>query len=63
MLTIGTGLGLMSLSVLIADFVTIHFSQKKEIYKKVKNINLDDLNDDSLLIVRVWFNIHKIILS
>ena len=63
MLTIGTGLGLMSLSVLIADFVTIHFSQKKEIYKKVKNINLDDSNDDSLLIVRVWFNIHKIILS
>jgi hypothetical protein len=53
MLTIGTGLGLMSLSVLIADFVTIHFSQKKEIYKKVKNINLDDSNDDSLLIVRV----------
>jgi hypothetical protein len=53
MLTIGTGFGLMSLSVLIADFVTSHFSQKKDIFKKVKNMNLYDSKDDSLLIVRI----------
>ncbi len=53
MLTIGTGFGLMSLSVLIADFVTSHFSQKKDIYKKVKNMNLYESENDTLLIVRI----------
>ena len=42
MLTIGTGFGLMSLSVIIADCVMLYCTKNKSLYQKIKEINVKD---------------------
>ena len=39
MISIGAGLSLMSLSVLIADCVLLNFTNKKKIYQKLKELD------------------------
>jgi hypothetical protein len=41
-LTTGAGIGLMSISVLIADFVLLHFTDKRKFFQKVKELNADE---------------------
>lgn len=44
MMTIGTGFGLMSISVLIADCVMLHCTKKRKYFQKVKEIDLNFAN-------------------
>lgn len=44
MMTIGAGLGLMSISVLIADCVMLHCTKKRKYFQKVKEIDLNFVN-------------------
>lgn len=48
LLTIGAGLGLMSLSVVVADCVMLHCTKKKKLYQQVKEleVNKDDIGDE-----------------
>lgn len=39
MITIGAGLGLMSISVLVADCVLLNFTQKKKLFHKLKELD------------------------
>ncbi len=43
MLTIGAGVGLMSISVVIADCVLLNFTQKKKIFQKLKELDVKDV--------------------
>lgn len=49
MMTIGTGFGLMSISVIVADCVMLHCTKKKSLYQKIKEFDLKEketsLND------------------
>lgn len=45
-LTIGAGIGLMSISVLIADFTLLHCTKKKKIYAKIKEITPSEDNNE-----------------
>ena len=40
--TLGAGIGLMSISVLIADFVLLHFTDKRKFFQKVKELKATD---------------------
>ena len=42
MLTIGAGIGLMSISVLIADCVLLHFTKEKKLFQKMKEIDVKE---------------------
>lgn len=49
MMTIGTGFGLMSISVIVADCVMLHCTKKKDLYQKIKEFDLKEKganNDD-----------------
>ena len=50
MITIGAGLGLMSLSVLVADCVLLNFTNKKKLYQKLKELDAKEhlKNPDNL---------------
>jgi hypothetical protein len=39
---VGTGFGLMSLSVLIADCVLLHCTKNKNIYQRIKELELNE---------------------
>ena len=41
-LTIGAGFGLLSISVIIADFVMLHCAKNKSLYQKIKELDLKD---------------------
>ena len=45
-LTIGAGIGLMSISGLIADFTLLHCTKKKKIYQKIKEISPHEVDDE-----------------
>ncbi len=40
--TIGAGIGLMSISVLIADCVLLHFTEKRKFFQRVKELDAKD---------------------
>lgn len=42
MMTIGTGFGLMSISVIVADCVMLHCTKKKSLYQKIKEFDLKE---------------------
>jgi len=49
MLTIGAGIGLMSISVIVADCVMLHCTKDKKLYQQVKEIKVDDsINVESI---------------
>lgn len=47
MTTIGSGLGLMGISVVFADCIMRNFSKKKEIFQKMKEIDMKEIAKDN----------------
>lgn len=45
MLTIGAGLGLMSLSVVVGDCVLLNCTKNKKLYQKMKDLDLQSKKD------------------
>lgn len=45
MMTIGAGLGLMSISVIVADCVMLHCTKEKMLYQKIKEYDLNKETD------------------
>lgn len=56
MLTIGAGFGLMSISVLVADCVMLHFTKDRKLFQKMKELEIDD---DNLKLVENIVNHNK----
>ncbi len=48
-LTIGAGIGLMSISGLIADFTLLNCTKKKKIYQKIKEISPSEVETDAVV--------------
>ena len=44
-LTVGSGIGLMSLSVIFADCVMLHCTKDRKLFKKVKVVRIDEKMD------------------
>ena len=60
-LTIGAGIGLMSISVLIADFTLLHCTKKKKFYQKIKEITPAEDENEETETVRLWQNAKSIL--
>ena len=45
LLSIGSGLGLLSVATIIADFILLNFTPKRKYYKKVKEYDCDENED------------------
>jgi P2X purinoceptor 4 len=45
MLTIGAGVGLMSMSVLIADCVMLYCTKEKKLFKQMKSLAIDSVSN------------------
>ncbi|RNA03750.1 P2X purinoceptor 4, partial [Brachionus plicatilis] len=48
MLTIGAGIGLMSISVILADCVLLNFTKKKRFYQEIKELDVDSMLNTNL---------------
>jgi hypothetical protein len=46
MLTIGAGVGLMSISVIVADCVLLNLTEKKKIFQKLKELDVKELHNE-----------------
>ena len=44
LINLGTGFGLMSISVLIADCVLLNFTNKKNLFKRLKELDIQNNN-------------------
>lgn len=53
MLTIGAGIGLMSISVILADCVLLNFTKKKKLYKEIKEIDASAMLKKSPRVARL----------
>lgn len=53
MLTIGAGIGLMSISVILADCVMLNFTKKKKIYKEIKELDASAMFNPSRRVTRL----------
>ena len=47
-MTLGGGLGLMSISVIVAELVMLHCTKEKKLYQKMKTDKLDAIGDESV---------------
>ena len=48
MLTLGAGLGLMSISVIVADCVMLHCTKKKKFYQQIKELDANECDDPNV---------------
>lgn len=53
MITIGAGLGLMSISVIIADCVLLNCTKNKKFYQEIKELDVKKVYDASVEAVRL----------
>lgn len=53
MITIGAGLGLMSLSVIVADCVLLHCTKKKRLYQEIKELDINTVIENRVESVRL----------
>lgn len=53
MLTIGAGIGLMSISVILADCVLLNFTKKKRFYQEIKELDVDKIIDTNVRVARL----------
>ena len=53
MLSIGAGLGLMSLSVIVADCVMLHCTSNKKFYQEIKELDVKKAFKDNYDVVRL----------
>jgi P2X purinoceptor 4 len=45
LITLGAGLGLLSVATLVADFVLLYFTSKKELYREIKQLEFSEEDD------------------
>ncbi len=58
-MTIGSGIGLLSLSVIVADFVLLNFTEKKKLFKKIKEQSIKKHHLDGVMKNLVFQNINN----
>jgi hypothetical protein len=42
LITLGAGLGLLGVATLVADFVLLYFTSKKDLYREIKQLEFAD---------------------